>query len=107
MNAADSLKEKGMQLALFNESDDWKNQFLAFIEQRARSLPMFRMEDIRADWIAAGHQPPHHSNVFGAIAQHITKRGIGVAAGYVKSVSPATHGHPVLQYRSLLFREAA
>lgn len=101
------LKDAGCQLVLFREPIEWQERFLAFVEKYAATTPHFRMEDCRAAFYAAGHEPPHHSNVFGAIAKHITKRGIGVPCGYVKSVSEKTHGHPVLQYRSLRFKEAA
>lgn len=98
------LGQQGMQRALDNEKAEWIEAFLKFAEKWAEKNPLFKCEDLRADFIAAGNPPPHHPNVYGAIAQHITKRGIGIFVCYVKSVSPKTHGHPVAQYRSLKFK---
>lgn len=104
-SSADLAKEAGMQLALEFEPAAWKEKFLAFAEDRAKFLPIFRMEDLRADFLGRGNPPPHTHKVWGAIAREIPKRGIGVFDGYVKSVSKKTHAHPVASYRSLRFNQ--
>lgn len=106
MSLARQLAEDGMQLALFNEPEEWRRNFLAFIEAQAEKLPFFKVEDLRSDWLAAGNPAPHSPKVYGAIGRLISTRKIGEFIGYVNSVSPKTHAHPVKHYRSLKFKGA-
>jgi hypothetical protein len=99
------LKDAGMQLALFNEPDAWKAAFLAFAEKRLESLPFWKFEDLRADWLAAGNPAPHDHHVYAAIGQKVAKMGVYVK--HVPAASPDTHAHKVALYRSLRFKEAA
>lgn len=105
MRTGEQLKERGMQLALFNAGEDWSDAVIAFAALYAERTPHFKVEDIRAAWFAAGGDPPPKHNAWGSIGRNVVKHGIGKHEGrYMPAVSPSTHSHPVRLYRSLKWR---
>jgi len=99
MKTASQLKCAGQQQCLFNEREDWLNDFLTFAHRYSDQHAMFKMEDIRTAWLDAGNPEPHHFNVWGSIP--LEKSGVAKFHGYVKSTRPCSHARVVKQYRSL------
>lgn len=104
MQTGQQLRDDGIQLTLFNEPNDWKERFLLFCERQAARMPTFKTEDLRSMWLSEGNPPPHAPEVWGALSRQFAKRKIGVFQDFVPSVSPLTHGHRVVLYKSLRFK---
>jgi len=109
-DTAKALAIAGQDQALKNEPEKWKAEFIQFAREFAKDHHEFQLEDIRADWLASGHENPHHFNVWGAIAPRIVREGIAAkkkrddgSEVRERTASPDTHGAYALVYVSKLF----
>lgn len=102
--SGDQRKEKGMQLALEAEKQEWVKRFTFLAKTYLTSLEVgarFALEDLRANAAACELAAPHSSNVWGSMPRVLINAGLPIepTGEYRKARSPETHAHPVALYR--------
>jgi hypothetical protein len=103
-NAGKLLRDEGMAATLQAEREEIKQGIVAFANVYATQNPLFKIEDMRAAYIAQGGTEPHASKVWGAITNKLIRARVMAYEKHVASVSPKTHGHRVPLYRSLRWK---
>lgn len=102
------LKERGIQQAIDNEPEQWKQGALAALERYCRHTRTFCAEDFRLAFMIRGGTSPHVPNVWAGLMRAAQSKGWIQATGrFVPAKSPGTHAHRVQEYRSLIYRSAA
>lgn len=100
-----TLKERGIALALDHAGDRWRDSALEKVREFCASpRPLiyggiFAFEDIRGWALDQGLAAPPSSKAWGGIAQAAVNAGVLRFTGQYKAAkSPQTHGHPVKLY---------
>ena len=104
MKPGNELRDRGMQLSLFNvqsKSPDWKKLAMAALENYILNHPgeKFQTEDVRGWAYGYGLPEPPNRRAWGGVMVSAKRRGIIQFVGYENVDNPLAHSTPASVWR--------